>query len=137
MLEEVTINGLGYNGSIPGPLLLFRQGENIQIELENRLDKKTALHVHGLSKHFKTFQNISKHFKTFQNISKPVSQDGVPETEPETPFIRPGQSYTYQFNAWQTGTFFYHASDASQIPQGLMGLLLFYQMMFHMNKFHI
>lgn len=100
ILEQITVDGLGFNGSIPGPLLIFKQGEMVQIELENRLDKPTSLHVHGLS--------------------KPVSQDGIPEIEP-TPSIKPGESYVYQFPAWQAGTFFYHAGDPSQIPQGLLG----------------
>ncbi|WP_442596521.1 multicopper oxidase family protein [Neobacillus sp. D3-1R] len=100
IVDDVNIEGLGFNGMIPGPLLVFRQGEMVQIEVENRLDKPTAMHVHGLS--------------------KPVSQDGVPEIEP-TPSIKPGQSYVYQFKAWQAGTFFYHASDPAQIAQGLSG----------------
>ena len=104
ILKDIAIEGLGYNQEITGPLLVFEQGETIMIELENRLDKPTALHVHGLS--------------------KPESQDGMPEIEPSTPLIHPGESYTYTFQAWQAGTFFYHPSDPAQIVQGLLGPLV-------------
>jgi manganese oxidase len=100
ILKEITLKVMGYNGTTPGPLLVFEQGETVLLEVENRLDESTALHVHGLS--------------------KPNSQDGMTEIEP-TPIIKPGQSYTYRFNAWQSGTFFYHASNPFHISQGLIG----------------
>ncbi|WP_409250729.1 multicopper oxidase family protein [Bacillus sp. SCS-153A] len=104
ILKDVAIEGLGFNGEIPGPLLVFEQGETIMIEFVNKMDKPSALHVHGLS--------------------KPESQDGMPEIEPSTPVIHPGESYVYKFQAWQAGTFFYHASDPAQIVQGLLGPLV-------------
>lgn len=103
ILSTVTIDGIGFNQQIPGPLLVFKQGELIQIELVNQMDEPTALHVHGLS--------------------KPVTEDGIPEIEP-TPKIAPGESYVYRFKAWQAGTFFYHASNPLQITQGLLGPLV-------------
>lgn len=104
ILSNLAIEGLGYNQEITGPLLVFEQGETIMIEVENQLDKPTALHVHGLS--------------------KPESQDGIPEIEPSTPFIPSGESHLYTFQAWQAGTFFYHAPDPSHIVQGLLGPLV-------------
>lgn len=53
-------------------------------------------------------------------LSKPNSQDGIPAIEP-TPLIRPGESYTYHFQAWQAGTFFYHSGEAFQSSLGLIG----------------
>lgn len=103
ILSDVIIDGLGYNGQIPGPLLVFKQGELIQIELINYMSEPTALHVHGLS--------------------KPVTEDGIYELEP-TPKINHGQSYVYQFSAWQAGTFFYHAPNPLDITQGLLGPLV-------------
>ena len=100
ILPEVIINGLGYNGMTPGPLLILKQGEWVYIELVNHFDEPTSLHVHGLS--------------------KPNSQDGIPEIEP-TPKIKPGQSYTYRFQAWQCGTFFYHAGNPLHISLGMIG----------------
>jgi manganese oxidase len=116
ILSDITIDGMGYNDSIPGPLLVFKQGEMVQIELENRLDEPTALHVHGLS--------------------KPVSQDGIPEIEP-TPLIEPGQSYVYQFNAWQAGTFFYHSANPLHITQGLLGPFIVLPNDCYVDKAHI
>lgn len=101
ILSNITIDALGYNGTTPGPLIIIEQGQWILITLENRLEEPTALHVHGLS--------------------KPNSQDGVPDIEPSTPRIMPGESYTYKFLCWQSGSFFYHSSQAFQAAQGLIG----------------
>ncbi len=100
ILSEVAIRGLGYNGSTPGPLVLGKQGEWIEITVENRSDKPTALHVHG--------------------YAKPNQEDGVPDIEP-TPLIEPGTSYSYRFFLWQSGTFFYHSAQEFQAHKGLMG----------------
>lgn len=100
LLPELAIEALGYNGTTPGPLVVLRQGEWVFLEVENRMEERTALHVHGLA--------------------KPNSQDGMAAIEP-TPFIEPGQSYTYQFIAWQSGTFLYHSSDVLQVNKGLIG----------------
>ncbi|SDJ13001.1 multicopper oxidase family protein [Alteribacillus bidgolensis] len=103
ILSDIMLEALGYNGTTPGPLIVMEQGEWIQLEVENRLDEPTSLHVHGLS--------------------KPNSQDGIPEIEP-TPFIQPGESYIYQFQAWQEGSFFYHAGPVLQVTQGLIGAFI-------------
>lgn len=96
----VIIEGLGYNGNTPGPLIIVEHGDWILLEVVNETDEPNALHVHGLV--------------------KPNTQDGMPEIEP-TPRIEPGQSYTYRFQAAQVGTFFYHSSSPKQIAQGLLG----------------
>ncbi len=36
------------NGSVPGPLLRFREGETITIRVTNQLDEDTSIHWHGL-----------------------------------------------------------------------------------------
>jgi manganese oxidase len=104
ILKDVSIEALGYNGSTPGPVIIIKQGEWIQLKVENQLDEPTALHVHGLV--------------------KPNSQDGVPAIEPTTPKIMPGESYTYQFIASQVGTYFYHSSMEHQTAQGLVGAFI-------------
>lgn len=80
---------------------ILRKGEWVSLTVENKLDKPTALHVHGLL--------------------KPNSQDGAPDIEPATPKIMPGQSFTYKFLAWQAGNFFYHSLMEMQTAQDLMG----------------
>lgn len=104
ILTDIKLDVLGYNHTTPGPLIIMKQGEWIYLTVENRLDEPTALHVHGLS--------------------KPNSQDGVPEIEPTTPKIYPGESFTYKFLCWQAGTFFYHSSEAFQVSQGLLGVFI-------------
>ena len=104
ILSNLAIDGLGYNGSTPGPVIVLKQGEWVNLTVENRLNKPTALHVHGLS--------------------KPNSQDGAPDIELSTPKIMPGQSFTYRFLAWQIGTFFYHSTMEDQAAQGLMGAFI-------------
>jgi manganese oxidase len=103
IMPEITLDALGYNGITPGPVIILKQGEVVLLEVENQLDEPTALHVHGLS--------------------KPNSQDGMPEIEP-TPKIDPGKSFTYQFTAWQSGTFFYHSSNPKQESNGLVGAFI-------------
>lgn len=100
ILSNLTIDALGYNGGTPGPLIVMKQGEWILLEVENRMNEPTAVHVHGLA--------------------KPVTQDGVPAIEP-TPLIKPGESYTYKFQCWQSGTFFYHSARGFQSNLGLLG----------------
>lgn len=104
ILSNICIDALGYNCSTPGPVIVIKQGEWISITVENKLDKPTALHVHGLS--------------------KPNSQDGAPDIEPSTPKIMPGECFTYKFLAWQSGTFFYHSTMEQQTAQGLMGAFI-------------
>lgn len=104
ILDNFTIDALGYNGITPGPVIVIKKGEWISLTVENRLDEPTALHVHGLS--------------------KPNSEDGVPDIELGTPKIMPGESYTYKFFAWQSGTFLYHSAKENQIAQGLMGAFI-------------
>lgn len=100
ILRDVTLEIPVYNGSSPGPLIIVNEGDRVYIEVENQLSEKTALHVHGLSK---------------ANV-----MDGMPEIEP-TPFIEPGESFTYEFIAWQSGSFFYHSSNPQQESNGLIG----------------
>lgn len=104
IVDGIVIDALGYNGSTPGPVIVLKQGEWISLTVENKLEDPTSLHVHGLS--------------------KSNSQDGAPDIEPSTPKIMPGESFTYKFLAWQSGTFFYHAPIGEQIAQGLIGAFI-------------
>jgi manganese oxidase len=38
---------MGHNGSTPGPVIVLKKGEWISLTVENRLDKPTALNIHG------------------------------------------------------------------------------------------
>ena len=37
-----------YNGAVPGPVLRYRQGERLRIEVENALEVDTTVHWHGI-----------------------------------------------------------------------------------------
>ncbi|HSE78530.1 MAG TPA: multicopper oxidase family protein [Alphaproteobacteria bacterium] len=93
-----------YNGAIPGPALRFRQGERARIVVENRIAQPTSIHWHGLR--------------------VPNAMDGVPGlTQPP---IAPGESFTYEFDLLDAGTYWYHphANSAEQVGRGLAGAII-------------
>jgi len=98
-----SVRGLTINGSIPGPVLRFREGDSARIRLHNRLrTESTSLHWHGL---------------LVPNIA-----DGVPRLT--TPVIPPGTSYTYEFPLKHAGTYWYHSHTALQEQQGVYGAIV-------------
>jgi FtsP/CotA-like multicopper oxidase with cupredoxin domain len=93
-----------YNGSVPGPEIRVRQGERLRIAVENGLEEETTVHWHGLR--------------------LPNAMDGVPHlTQPP---ITAGQSFIYEFDAVDAGTFWYHPHQRSfeQVGRGLYGPLI-------------
>ena len=95
---------LAYNGTMPGPVLRFRQGEPVRITVANGLDQDTTVHWHG--------------------IRLPNAMDGVPGlTQPP---IKPGETFIYEFTPPDAGTFWYHphANSLQQIGRGLAGALI-------------
>ncbi|HJS33049.1 MAG TPA: multicopper oxidase family protein [Alphaproteobacteria bacterium] len=93
-----------YNGAVPGPVLRFRQGERARIVVENRLPQPTSVHWHGLR--------------------VPNAMDGVPDlTQPP---IAPGESFAYEFDLHDAGTYWYHphANSAEQVGRGLAGAIV-------------
>ncbi len=75
-----------YNGQFPGPLLRFKEGERVTIDVHNETDTPEQLHWHG------------------QFISPDV--DGA--AEEGTPFIPPHGSRRISFVPRPTGFRFYH-----------------------------
>lgn len=49
MINGRAVEALTYNGVFPGPLLRLREGETVQLRLDNRTDADSNLHFHGLS----------------------------------------------------------------------------------------
>lgn len=94
-----------YNGTVPGPVLRFRQGERLRLEVENALDAETTVHWHG--------------------IRLPNAMDGVPHlTQP--PIAARGGRFVYEFDLPDAGTYWYHPHLASpeQVGRGLYGALV-------------
>jgi len=75
-----------YNGQFPGPLLRFKEGQAVTVEIHNETDTPEQLHWHG------------------QMI--PVDVDGA--AEEGTPFIPPHGSRRISFTPKPSGFRFYH-----------------------------
>ncbi len=110
-ITDTTVNFTGktrhayaINGTIPGPDLVFTEGDTAEIYLHNNLkDEETSLHWHG--------------------VILPNRFDGVPylTTEP----IFPGQVHLYKFAIVQNGTYWYHSHSGLQEQAGIYGALIF------------
>ena len=85
------------NGTVPGPILRFREGEIATLRVTNRLKEDTSIHWHG--------------------ILLPSEMDGVPGVS--FPGIRPGETFTYRYRVRQNGTYWYHSHSSLQEQQGM------------------
>lgn len=97
-----TFDVWGYNGSMPGPMIEAMEGDRVRIVVENRLPEMTSMHWHGLD--------------------VPIAMDGVPGLTQDP--IEPGETFVYEFDLRQHGTFFYHSHFAMQELLGLVGLFV-------------
>ncbi len=94
-----------YGGTAPGPLLRVRQGDELAVRLENRLEQPTTVHWHG--------------------IRIDNAMDGVAGmTQAPVP---PGGSFDYRFTPPDAGTYWYHPHTGQsweQLARGLYGVLI-------------
>ncbi|VVN20220.1 Copper resistance protein A [Pseudomonas fluorescens] len=90
------------NGSLPGPLLRWREGDTVTLRVRNRLSASTSIHWHG--------------------ILLPANMDGVPGLSFHG--IEPGGVYVYQFKVRQSGTYWYHSHSGLQEQAGVYGPLV-------------
>ncbi len=90
------------NGSVPAPLLRWREGDTVTLRVANSLAEDASIHWHG--------------------ILLPANMDGVPGLSFRG--IRPGETYTYRFNVRQAGTYWYHSHSGFQEQQGVYGPLV-------------
>ena len=90
---------LTINGSIPGPLLRWREGDEVTLRVTNQLDDDTSIHWHG--------------------ILLPANMDGVPGLSFHG--IRPGETFVYRFTVRQAGTYWYHSHSGFQEQRGVYG----------------
>lgn len=98
-----TVDKITVNGGIPGPVLEFTEGDTAVIHVENKLDKPTSVHWHGLL--------------------LPPDMDGVPGLG-GFDAIPAGERFTYQFDLRQNGTYWYHAHSGTQEQEGHYGALI-------------
>jgi len=87
------------NGSIPGPVLEFTEGDDAEITVHNELKEEVSMHWHG--------------------ILLPPEMDGVAHVN--TPPINPKSSFTFKFRIRQHGTYWYHSHTNVQEQKGLYG----------------
>ncbi|MBX7536335.1 copper resistance system multicopper oxidase [Qipengyuania sp. GH1] len=102
--HHVTVGGhkghaVAVNGSVPGPLLRLREGQDLRIDVTNRLDEDSSIHWHGLL--------------------LPFQFDGVPGVS--FPGIKPGETFTYEFPIRQSGTYWWHSHSGLQEQAGHYG----------------
>ncbi|WP_448107042.1 copper resistance system multicopper oxidase [Pseudomonas azerbaijanoccidentalis] len=90
------------NGSLPGPLLRWREGDTVTLRVKNALKDSTSIHWHG--------------------ILLPANMDGVPGLSFKG--IEPGGQYVYQFKVRQNGTYWYHSHSGLQEQAGVYGPLV-------------
>jgi FtsP/CotA-like multicopper oxidase with cupredoxin domain len=90
-----------YNGTVPGPEVRMPQGGRARIAVENRLAEETTVHFHG--------------------IRLPNAMDGVPHLTQRP--IAPGETFIYEFDVPDAGTYWYHPhiNSAVQVGHGLSG----------------
>jgi CopA family copper-resistance protein len=90
------------NGSTPGPILRWREGDAVTISLTNRLKHATSIHWHG--------------------IRVPAEMDGVPGLS--FAGVAPGETFEYRFPVRQSGTYWYHSHSGFQEQTGLIGAVI-------------
>jgi CopA family copper-resistance protein len=96
------------NGSLPAPLLRWREGTTVNLRVTNALPvgsiygHETSIHWHG--------------------IVLPANMDGVPGLS--FAGIHRGETYHYRFTVRQGGTYWYHSHSAYQEQVGLYGPLV-------------
>lgn len=98
-IDNKTAAAKTINGTIPGPLLRFTEGETVTLQVRNDLDEDTSLHWHG--------------------ILLPAAMDGVPEVS--FPGIKPGETFVYDYTLKQSGTYWYHSHSGLQEQSGVFG----------------
>lgn len=87
------------NGSVPAPLLRWREGDTVTLRVTNHLGVDTSIHWHG--------------------ILLPTGMDGVPGFSFDG--IAPGETFEYRFELKQSGTYWYHSHSRFQEQTGLYG----------------
>jgi len=90
------------NGSVPAPILRWREGERVTLRVTNNLAEDSSIHWHG--------------------IILPTDMDGVPGLS--FGGIKPGETFQYQFDVNQNGTYWYHSHSGFQEPTGMYGAII-------------
>ena len=97
----------GYNGRTPGPTIEAVEGDRVRIYVTNQLPAPTSVHWHGLF--------------------VPSGMDGVSGVS-QAPIL-PGETFMYEFDLDQYGTYMYHPhyDEMTQQALGMMGMFVIHQ----------
>ncbi|KGQ20646.1 Multicopper oxidase [Lysobacter dokdonensis DS-58] len=103
-----TRTAITVNGSIPAPLLRWKEGTTVNLRVSNALPAG-SIHGHEASIHW-------------HGILLPANMDGVPGISFNG--IGRGETYHYRFTVKQGGTYWYHSHSGFQEQAGLYGPLV-------------
>ncbi|MCI4566378.1 copper resistance system multicopper oxidase [Lysobacter sp. CFH 32150] len=103
-----TRTAITVNGSLPAPILRWREGDTVTLRVSNQLPAG-SIHGHETSLHW-------------HGILLPANMDGVPGLSFNG--IHRGETYTYRLQVRQGGTYWYHSHSAMQEQAGLYGALV-------------
>ncbi|WP_299003601.1 copper resistance system multicopper oxidase [uncultured Caulobacter sp.] len=98
-VDGQTTHAVTINGTVPGPLIRLKEGQHVRLSVTNGLEEETSVHWHGLL--------------------VPFQMDGVPGVT--FPGIKPGETFTYEFQVRQSGTYWYHSHSGLQEQMGHYG----------------
>jgi len=101
-IDGKTARATGINGTVPGPLIRLKEGTRVRLDVRNALDEDSSIHWHGLI--------------------LPSNMDGVPGMSFDG--IQPGETYHYEFDLVQHGTYWYHSHSGLQEQTGIYGPLI-------------
>lgn len=103
-----TRTAITVNGSLPAPVLRWREGTTVNLRVANALPRGS---IHG--------QDTSIHW---HGILLPANMDGVPGLSFDG--IARGEAYQYRFELRQGGTYWYHSHSGFQEQAGLYGAII-------------
>jgi FtsP/CotA-like multicopper oxidase with cupredoxin domain len=119
LVNGTQYNVFSYNGQVPGPLLVAREGDWVRIRLINETSTSHTIHSHGLY--------------------VPQRMDGVPhdhgamaagmsmDMDAAMPrAVAPGEEFTYEYIARPAGTHWYHChvNTNEHLNRGMAGPLI-------------
>ena len=95
-------HAIAVNGTIPGPLIRLKEGEQTLLSVHNMLDVDSSVHWHGLL--------------------LPFQFDGVPGIS--FPGIKPGARFDVPLTPRQSGTYWWHSHSGLQEQSGHYGPII-------------
>ena len=107
-LDGKVVRAIGINGTVPGPLIRLKEGQQVRLRVHNAIrsdrggDMQSSIHWHGLL--------------------VPFAMDGVPGIS--FPGIPQGETFNYEFQVLQSGTYWYHSHSGYQEQEGVYGPII-------------